>query len=228
MMRFKTLEELGCTAAISGMEDGDCARTADGADTRRFMERLGIAQPAPVLLRQTHSDRIFVAEELLPGNAPEGDALITIRPGLAIGVTVADCVPVLLYAPKEGVAGIAHAGREGTRQRIAAKTVAAMKDAFNISPEALHAVIGPSAGLCCYEVSTEMAQELASEGIPRVGRHLNLWEANFQQLVGQGVPVARIAVSGHCTVCGRVFHSYRHSGTTSRNVAVLAASASPN
>jgi YfiH family protein len=221
MMRFTPIEVLGCTAAMSGTDEGDCASRAPSSGTAQFLEQLGLGGRRPVLVRQTHSDIIHVAESIGLGDAPVGDALITARPGLPIGVAVADCVPVFLFAPDSRTGGIVHAGREGTRQQIAGKTVLRLQEVFGTAPESVHALIGPSAGPCCYEVSVEMAQACAAEGIPVRGRYLDLWEANFRQLCAAGVPAQHVTVSKHCTLCGVGFHSYRASGTAARNLALF-------
>jgi YfiH family protein len=149
------------------------------------------------------------------------DGLVTAVAGLPLAILVADCVPVYLVDPVRRAVGLVHAGREGVRQGISAAAVRAMVDGLGCDPAQIHAVIGPSAGPCCYEVSDEMAEQFRSLGLAVAGRRLNLWESNVSQLVGAGVARSRIEVSGVCTICGGVFFSYRRDGGSRRNMAVI-------
>ena len=150
-----------------------------------------------------------------------GDGLTTNLPNLTIGVTVADCVPVLLFDPVSGAIAALHAGRAGTTLNIAAAGVQAMVAAYGTQPGDLHAAVGPSAGPCCYEVSETMAAECAAAGVAARGRHLDLWTTNQQQLEAAGLKTAHIAVSGRCTICTPQFHSYRRDKSRARNLAII-------
>ena len=207
-------------AALSERSDGDCGWR--GPENRRaFLERCGMASGQLVCPSQIHSDTILrvPSGETVLG---EGDALITDVRGVPLGITVADCVPVWIVADDASCGALAHAGREGTRKHIAAKAVAALRETFGAAPEHLHALIGPSAGPCCYEVSPELAARCATEGIPVQGRHLDLWTANFRQLEAAGLAPEHIRVSRLCTICGDRFFSFRRGDERARNLAVLA------
>jgi YfiH family protein len=151
----------------------------------------------------------------------EADGLMTDVPGLAMGVAVADCVPVYLFEAKRGVGAILHAGRAGTQANMAGAGVRGLVEEFGAVPGEMFAVIGPSAGPCCYEVSQEMAEVFGAAGWVVRGRNLDLWETNRMQLVSAGVPEGQIEVCGRCTICDGGFHSYRAHGTAARNLAVM-------
>lgn len=230
MLRLEVLEQAGLSvAAISGLEDGDCASRLDAALSRNaFLGRCGIDPARLARARQVHGTAIHVVEgdylnafpENAPATWPAGDGLITNLSGIALGVSIADCVPLWIFDPVRCALGVFHAGREGTILAIASIGVKALKDHYGSRPEDLLAVIGPSAGPCCYEVSEEMAHDLAVLGFPVSGRKLDLWESNRQQLEEAGVSADRIFLTGHCTLCGVGFHSYRKSGSAERNLAV--------
>ena len=115
--------------------------------------------------QQVHGDRVAV----VPGDTgplAATDGLVTGTPGVGLATFVADCVPVFLYDPVRRVAGIVHAGREGTCLDIGGKAIGVMREAFGCLPGDVRAVIGPSAGPCCYEVGVELAGQLASPGFP--------------------------------------------------------------
>ncbi len=232
MLRFAFLEDkgLGC-AVISSRVEGDCSWSGVPEGGRyRLAETAGYEAVDLVIARQVHGKAVLTVAEaqrgcgaLTPENAPgKADALITRTPGLPIGVAIADCVPVLLYAPEHGVAGVVHAGREGTQLHISAAAVAAMTAQFQVPPESIHAVLGPSAGPCCYEVDPDCAEAFAADcAVPPCGRNLDLWQANQKQLCAAGVPAAHIEISGICTLCSEDFFSYRSGDLRARNLAVV-------
>jgi len=230
MLRFGAFEGLGPqVVGISDIDDGDCALGAvhsGGRDT--LMKAFGLAV-APLSPRQVHGTAIWRIREVprSSAEAPEADAILTNVPGIPVGVTVADCVPVFLYAPAARAGGVVHAGREGTFENISGAAVASLAVDFGVDPGDVHALIGPSAGPCCYEVSPELRDAFVARGLPVTGRHLDLWGANATQLAAAGVLAGNITLAGHCTICGKPeprpsrFHSYRGTGTAARNLALM-------
>jgi polyphenol oxidase len=87
---------------------------------------------------------------------PEADALVTARPGIALGILTADCVPVLLADAEAGVIGAAHAGWRGAVDGVLARTVEAMI-ALGASAGTISAAIGPSIAPESYEVGEDFA-----------------------------------------------------------------------
>ncbi len=230
VLRLEILEQAGLSvAAMSGVSDGDCASRPEAEASRNaFLAKCRIDPARLARARQVHGTAIHVVDEdylrAFPENAPAtwpaSDGLITNIPGIALGVSVADCVPLWIFDPARSALGVFHAGREGTVSAIASIGVKALTDQYGSRSEDLLAVIGPSAGPCCYEVSEEMARDLASLGFPVFGRKLDLWESNRQQLEEAGVPTGQIFITRQCTLCGDGFHSYRKSGSAKRNLAV--------
>ena len=230
LVHFPLLEQAGLSvAAISGLSDGDCASRPEAVASRNaFLAKCGVAPVRLGRARQVHGTTIHVVDEDYlhafpehdPTSWPDGDGLITNFPGVAIGVSVADCVPLFMFDPVRRALGVFHAGREGTVAGMASAGVRAMADRYGCLPADMLCVIGPSAGPCCYEVSPEMAEELKGRYFPVLGRNLDLWETNRRQLVQSGVPDERVLVTSECTLCGTGFYSFRKSGTVKRNLAV--------
>lgn len=173
-------------------------------------------RPLPVAgLQQVHSARVVAAR---PGICGEGDALWTDRPGLALSVVTADCVPVVLAGPGESGPRVAavHAGWRGIVAGVVPRTV----EALGVAPDAVEAWVGPAIGACCYEVGEEVAAEVAEVAgtgcvVPAAaigGRpHLDLPGAVRAQLEEAGVRAPRIVV--RCTRCdGERLWSYRRAG----------------
>ena len=141
----------------------------------------------------------------------EGDALISDQAGVSVGVKTADCVPILLVDPSIPVVAAIHAGWRGSAENIAAAAVREMAARWKTRPENLRAAIGPSIGVCCYEVGAEVARRF-ERWIPDVEQqgpvHLDLPAVNETQLRAAGV--ADIWKSGECTFCAADrFFSFR-------------------
>lgn len=178
-------------------------------------------------VRQVHGARA-VRADAPSAPAEEADAVVSLRPGVAACVSVADCVPVLLADPESGAVAAVHAGWRGTLARAAAEGVRALRREAGAPPERLLAAVGPSIGPCCYEVSPELAARFRAELGPVVredgGVRLDLWAANRRVLEEAGLRPDRIEVLGRCTSCeAALFFSHRRdAGRTGRQVAFIA------
>jgi YfiH family protein len=136
------------------------------ANRKQFFQAVGSSKSRPVLLRQIHSDLVYVvgSAEVAQGEcAPQGDALITREPGVLLVVQTADCVPILLADTKQRAVAAIHSGWRGTAQRIAEKTLGRMQMEFGTRPQDVIAAIGPAIGQCCYEVGHEVIKEFAAK-----------------------------------------------------------------
>lgn len=172
--------------------------------------------PAVQFRKQLHSDRVFRVDR--PGVCDiEGDALVTDRPGLFVGVRTADCVPLLFADPVRRAVAAVHAGWRGTVQNIVTRTVGRMREEFGSHPSDLHVAIGPFIGNCCFEVGEDVAalfRELFPErdDLDRKTR-LDLGEANWRLLLEAGVPSGQVYRAPVCTYCKpALFHSFRREG----------------
>ena len=182
--------------------------------------------PADTLtLAQVHGAAVFaVSAEGLPVPRPEGDALVTDRPGVAVGVVTADCLPVLLSGPGGRVVAAVHAGWRGTLAGVATAAVAEVESRYGVVPADLTALLGPCIRACCLEVGPEVsaavregfphwAERVLSPGPhgPGARDHLDIVALNALQLATAGVRDVRDR--GGCTRCDRArYHSYRRDG----------------
>ena len=103
--------------------------------------------------------RIVAADESANVRAEEADALVTNVPATAIGVRVADCLPILLADREAGVVGAVHAGWRGAAANIAPIAIDEMI-ALGASPTRIHAALGPHIRECCFEVGREVVDAL--------------------------------------------------------------------
>ncbi len=120
--------------------------------------RVARAIGATVLLgvTQVHGAAVVTAvEPWPPGQGARADAMVTDRPGLALGVVTADCVPVLLHDREAGVVGAVHAGWRGALAGVLEATVAAMQGLGATRP-GIAAAIGPSIRQPSYEVGADL------------------------------------------------------------------------
>ncbi|HWE48992.1 MAG TPA: peptidoglycan editing factor PgeF [Bryobacteraceae bacterium] len=154
-----------------------------------------------VTVKQIHSNIVLEAEA-----GGEGDALITARLGVTVGIRTADCVPLLLADARNRAIASIHAGWRGTVSNIAGETLAAMAAKWQTRPEDVRAAIGPSIGPCCYEVGTEVGVLFGDS--PTEKAHIDLLGENEKRLRAAGVQ--NIWKSGECTFCAaQRFFSFR-------------------
>jgi YfiH family protein len=179
-------------------------------------------------VRQVHGARAVRLDAAGPP-AEEADVVLSLTPGLAACVAVADCVPVLLADPGSGAVAAVHAGWRGTLARAAAEGVRALAREAGAVPGRLVAAIGPSIGPCCYEVSDDLAARFAAElgpdtVVPGARPRLDLWAANARVLREAGLAPERIDLLRRCTSCEpeRFFSHRRDAGRTGRQVAYIA------
>lgn len=185
---------------------------------QKFLTTLGVAYGNLVMGEQVHGIRIAHVDENEKGKIiPEVDGLISKNSGILLGVTFADCVPLLAVDPKAGVIGTAHAGWKGTLAGIARECIDHMKNAGSNVTD-IRISIGPHIGMCCYNVYEDRARAFQKQfGInekitSKVGSdwHLDIGMANYMALLDAGIPQTQIDVSEVCTACHvDSFNSFR-------------------
>jgi len=131
----------------------DFARVAE--NRARAMRRVELDPANLVTAYQTHSQRVVLVEEpWARADAPQVDAMVTTKRGVALGILHADCAPVLFADADAGVAGAAHAGWRGALDGVLEETLCEMQrrgaDLLRIA-----AAVGPCIGQASYEVGPE-------------------------------------------------------------------------
>lgn len=209
--------------------------SAVSANFRLVRERLGVSRI--VTLHQVHSADVLVVDDTsfpanrpggeLGGSAPGGlslpkaDAMVTRLPGVALCIRIADCVPVLLADPGNGVVGAAHAGRVGLAAGVLSATVEAMR---TLGARDITAWIGPHVCGRCYEVPQAMADEVMAvvpetRSTTRVGTPaLDLGAGCAAVLAREGVASTLV---GGCTVEEETLHSHRRDGAGAGRLGAL-------
>jgi YfiH family protein len=186
-----------------------------------FFGPLGITPGELAIPFQVHSRNVVHA--LAPGGYSDCDGLVTRTPRVFLCVTVADCVPVLLYDPMSRTVAAVHAGWRGTAEGIVTAAVSLLQSDFSARPADILAYLGPSAGKCCYRLGEEVARLFDPVFIDRSGDQptLDLRAANIAQLDAAGV--RQIEVNPSCTISEEaLFHSFRRDRERSgRMMAVI-------
>ena len=180
----------------------------------------------------------------------KADAILTQECGIALALSFADCVPILLHDPVQQVIGIAHGGWRGTARGVVLATIETMCERFDSRPQNIYAGIGPSIGTCCYEVSEAVQQlftgQLQFDDAPTHERYrkavresaifstvqlphkaslrVDLASTNYNQLLMAGLLPQHIEAAGICTCCHKDdFFSHRgEHGKTGRFPAIMA------
>jgi YfiH family protein len=216
------LREGGCLHAFAGV---DAVPGRGGRE--RLRDAFSLSPDRVGTLAQVHSATVL---ELSPadlgnpdGGARKGDGLYTDRPGYAVAVRTADCVPVLLSNRRVPVVAAVHAGWRGLAGGIVGEAVRALEERYGEAVlDGLVAAVGPCASGCCYEVGGEVAEALlplpGGASSIRRGAAAGKWMAH---LPGVALALLRDAgvrsaeAVGPCTVCSPRFHSYRRERSSS-------------
>ncbi len=132
-------------------DDGECV-----AENRsRAMRRVGLDPANLVTAYQTHSERVVLVDRpWARTDAPQVDAMVTTRRGIALGILHADCAPVLLADARAGVVGAAHAGWRGALEGVLEATIGEMQRQGAVLSR-IAAAVGPCIGQASYEVGPE-------------------------------------------------------------------------
>ena len=200
---------------------------------------LGIEDESLILPRQTHDNKVICIDkafrelqkekqtELLHGM----DAIITNLPQTCIGVSTADCIPILLYDAKQRVVAAVHAGWRGTVANIAKECTATMRNRYGCTAADIKAIIAPGISIDAFEVGNEVYDNFAEAGFPmtKIAKrypdaqgdkwHIDLWEANRLQLIDAGIKEENITTAGICTYTRHEeFFSARRLGINSGRI----------
>lgn len=183
----------------------------------RIANIMGISVENLYIPYQIHKDNILTIDKLFTQKSDlekltlmNGiDALITDQKEIFIGITTADCVPILIFDPKKKVLAAIHAGWKGTVLGIAEKTVKKMIEQYQCIPQNLVVGIGPCISQKVFEVGNEVIEAFIENGFdekeisyrnPVSGKsHINLELANKILLTKAGIPEQNIEIANICT-----------------------------
>ena len=213
-----------------------CGDSAEAITQNRqtLCQLLDINDSRLLMPHQVHLTKIATVDDDLLSLDSDGrqqrlegvDAIMTNIAGVCIGVSTADCIPVLLYDSMHHAACAVHAGWRGTLARIVEKAVKAMTETNGTNPIDIVAQIGPGISLDSFEVGDEVYDAFAQAGFDmaaicqkQVKWHINLPACNKLQLIATGVTPAHITMSDICTYKAHdTFFSARRLGINSGRI----------
>ena len=191
----------------------------------QFFGNLEISPERIVGAHQVHGNDILLVTE--PGQYKGFDGFITQQKNLFLTITVADCLPVLIYDSRQEIIGAVHAGWRGTVAQITAKCLSMMSDKLDSQPKDCYAWLGTCIDECSFEVDQDVADHFA----PAFKRwdeekkkyFIHLKNANQQQLIDGGLPKDQISHSPYSTFLNNDdYFSYRkEQGKCGRMLVVI-------
>ena len=164
--------------------------------------------------KQVHSAEVkFV---YTPGEIAATDALISKSNSIVLSIQVADCIPLFLADPLNGVIGLVHAGWRGVEKGVIPGAVNRMVQNGGSRKEII-AFMGPSIRQCCFEIGPEVSKKFPIDCLINGNRDrsfLNLQQVATNQLIDSQVLDKNILSSEDCTKCNPdKYFSYRRSGS---------------
>ncbi len=180
-------------------------------NNRKVLYRdLGITPDNLALVKQVHGNRVIVVDK--GGYYESADAMITSKPGLTLGIQVADCSAVLLADITNKVIAAAHAGWRGAVSGIVRKTIDEMVNQ-GADPGKINSYVSPCIGVREFEVGAEVAKQFPDEFVDYLHYekpHVDLKSYIRNELVQMGVNAGSIEIDPHCTKTEPdLFYSYR-------------------
>jgi polyphenol oxidase len=209
----------GIYAGLNGGpgSDDDAANVAE--NRRRMAAQMGVAPDRFLSVHQIHSpDAVIASRPWESGPRPRADAIVTRTQGLAIGITAADCGPILLVDPNARVIGAAHAGWKGALTGILESTIEAMEK-LGAERSGIVAAIGPMIRQHSYEVGSEFVERFIDAEADNAvffmpstrERHSMFDLAGFIRMRLENAGVLMIDDIGVDTYSDERFYSYRRS-----------------
>ena len=192
---------------------------------KRLFSALNIQEEQIAAVYQVHGNEVL---EVSNATYTKGyDALITQQKNVFLAVTVADCVPVLIYDKSAQAVAAIHAGWRGTSKSIIKKTLEKMSSRYGTNPGDCYVYIGTCIDECSFEVDEDVAKYFLTQH-KRWDKEKNkffvdLKKANEHQLLQCGVPKKQIEISPYSTVLhNSEYFSYRkENGKTGRMLAII-------
>lgn len=158
--------------------------------------------------------RVESGEDRMKVRAEVGDVVLSGKSDVAAAIRTADCVPILLACQETGLVAACHSGWQGCVKNVAGSAVRALREA---GARSLLAAVGPHISLASFEVSEEVAEELAQASpdpdiVDRSGEkpHVDLRKMVHAQLRAEGLAESSLDDVPGCTVLdSEDFFSFR-------------------
>ena len=213
-----------CTGGVSLAPYGTfnlALHVGDDADAvRSNRNRLEQEVGPSAFMSQIHGNSVVVVDGIST-HEPIADALVTAQSGIALAVLVADCIPLLLWDQSSECIAAVHVGRRGLINGVTGRVLEVM---YALGATDIHAQLGPSICGTCYEVGSDVYEEVcdvnqfARSKTTSGALALDLPGALSRELIDMGIRVSR---SELCTVENANYFSFRRDGVTGRQAGVI-------
>lgn len=197
---------------MSTKQDGDMR---DFKQRSAFILHHGLNEKRMYFPKQIHSGRVHVVDHNSNNQILNADSLISTSRQTLIGVVTADCLPIVLFDPKENIVGSVHAGYKGILSHVIQNTIQRFLS-LGSNPKNMLGYIGPSIGPCCYGVSIDRFELFKTQFSKYValkrsnGLFLDLQKSAQILLHNAGVTIRNIQIANVCTSCNNdQYFSYR-------------------
>ena len=227
--------------ALSLKEDGNMKIYGDFEEDKKtlvnrekFFKRLGLSGKDVVSAKLVHGDNIeIISNENKKQFIPQTDGLITNQKGVFLSITIADCLPVVVFDPQKEVISLLHCGWKGLGKKIIKKAVKKMEDRFDSNLGWLTASIGPGISDCHFEVKKDVLKKFKSypEAITKRSSKsfIDLKMIARCQLEKAGVKSENIEISPICTFCqAETYFSYRKDKSKPLQTMIVVVGMKPN
>ncbi len=203
----------GIFVAVSARKDGNMkVFSSSGIDPAavinrcRYFKQIGISEQDTVSVNASHSDVVRIVTGSDTGiTFQDTDGLITSRRNVFLAITIADCLPIILFEPEKRLLGLVHSGWKGLDIEIIKEAIDKMKDTFGADPGKILAGIGPGIGPCHFEVREDLLKRFDSypAAIQKRGKKffMDLKLIAKMQMETAGIKPENIYISPDCTYC---------------------------
>jgi len=181
----------------------------------RFLNKLGLSEKNVIGVKSVNGDNIEIVTKEDRGNFIHNtDGLITNDKNVYLSITIADCLPIVIFDPQKEVISLIHSGWKGLEKKITKKAVKKMEENFDVNSKELLVGIGPGIGVCHFEVKEDFPAKFKPYPeaiIKKDGKsYVDLKLIAKRQLEEAGIKPANIDVSPKCTYCqADTYFSYR-------------------
>ena len=187
----------------------------------RLLKAVGCSSHRFELAKAVHGNCVWTVGSPEP---PGYDAIVCDKQGVVIAAPAADCVTIIFADANRSVCAVAHSGWKGILANVTGATIDTMTKCFGCNIQDIRAAIGPSIGVCCYEIGMDVEKLFGDNSLlrqcievveGRCKRHLNLQNSVRLQLLDAGISSENIddSPSKLCTYCNEdMFFSYRRDG----------------
>lgn len=201
---------------ITAKTDGNMRVVVEGGaiNRQRYFDKKDLALDTLVTAKLVHGNKVVVVTEEDKGETKEGcDGLVTNVPGIILGVTAADCLPLYFWNTQKTIVGVAHAGWRGVHSKITEEMVNVFTHKYTCEATDVCVEIGPHILGCHFEIQDDLVEIFSEyrEYIQKVDgcTYLQLQEVVRKQLLSVGVSENNIQMSSTCTYCSDNYFSYR-------------------